>query len=67
MNELTKRIREGIYKSVKNIDPKEYPNIYAKSSTKEGYEALEEQIITIMIAQNIGIDAAVNLIESEEL
>lgn len=64
---LTQQLRNQIKTEVTKVTEASHPHVFELSSTKAGYTKLEDDIINIMLAQNIIVSTAINIIESDEL
>ncbi len=64
---LTQQLRQQIKSEVTKVTESSSPHVYQRSSTKDGYSKLEDDIIAMMLAQNIIVTTAINIIESDEL
>ncbi len=64
---LAEQLRTQIKTELMKIDEVSYPHVYKRTATKVGYQKLEEEIISIMLAQNVIVSTAISIIESEEL
>lgn len=64
---LTQQLRNQIKTEVTKVTEASHPHVFERSSTKAGYLKLEDDIINMMLAQNIIVSTAINIIESDEL
>lgn len=63
---LSVELRKSIYKELTKISEQSHPHVWERTRSKVAYQYLEEQIVEMMIAQQIMVTTAINLIESDD-
>ncbi len=63
---LSQQLRQSIHEELKKISEQSHPHVWERTRSKIAYQYLEEQIINMMIAQQITVSTAINLIESDD-
>jgi len=63
---LSQQLRQSIHEELMKISEQSHPHVWERTRSKIAYQYLEEQIINMMIAQQITVSTAINLIESDD-
>jgi hypothetical protein len=64
-NDIETRLRQSIQREMMRCDPAITPALCRRTKTLDGYRAVEQAIIDLVISQHITPSAAIGLLESE--